>query len=219
MPIPLSIDERFKPEVRSRAREEYKKDLGFILNASDTQIQGTVKSMPPSRIKFFAENIASREFLATCSCSTAQKGGLCKHIYTILLLVEEKHPDFLEEKKDILIEAAPPKLNPKKEKQKEYQKQQYEKQKQYQKDKKAEKAKKETAATETFSPEVEKALDFFEVNGFDLQHDKNDEQLKKAKKQLSRIFHPDKGGKHEEVVALNSHYEVLVSHFAKRGKF
>lgn len=217
MPIAAALENQFKPEIRSRGGEEYKKDLGYIQSANDTQIQATVKSMPPSRVKFTCNEISDKTFLAACSCNAAGRGVLCKHIYTVLLLVEEKHPDFLESKKNIYIETTEVKANPRKEKQKEYQKQQYEKQKAYQKTKKDEQEKKEAVAFETFSPEVEAALDFFEVNGFDLQFDKDDEQLKKAKKQLSRIFHPDKkGGTHEEVVVLNEHFEVLTRHLAKR---
>ena len=215
MPISPTLENQFKPEIRTRGREEYEKDLGFIQSANDTQIQGTVKSMPPSRVKFSCNSISERVFQASCTCSSAGRGNLCKHIYTVLLLVEEKHPDFLDAKNNIYIETTEVKKNPRKEKQKEYQKQQYEKQKQYQKEKKAEKEKKESVISETFAPEVEEALNFFEVNGFDLQYDKDDEQLKKAKKQLARVFHPDKGGSHNEAVKLNENYEILSKHFAK----
>ena len=39
---------------------------------------------------------------------------------------------------------------------------------------------------------------------------KLEEILKTAKKQLSRVFHPDKGGSHEEMVTLNANFDVLM---------
>ena len=38
----------------------------------------------------------------------------------------------------------------------------------------------------------------------------DEEALKNAKKKLSRVFHPDIGGSHQESVDLNVNYDILI---------
>lgn len=66
-----------------------------------------------------------------------------------------------------------------------------------------------------YSNEVESALKFFSENGFVFESTHDDESLKKAKKILSQVFHPDKGGTHEEATILNKHYEALFKFFSR----
>ena len=62
------------------------------------------------------------------------------------------------------------------------------------------------------SDDVKDALKYFELNGFPLELPINDEDLSAAKRVLSRVFHPDKGGSQEEVVELNRNVETLLKH-------
>ena len=59
---------------------------------------------------------------------------------------------------------------------------------------------------------VEEAREYFAANGFILNHPLDLELLIEAKKSLSQIFHPDKGGSHEESVLLNENFEIIYSY-------
>lgn len=220
MPIEEILENYFKPEVRNRGREDFAKELGFISNGSDTQIQGFVKAMPPLKVLLTSAEISSEEFMASCTCSASAKGVLCKHIWTILLLVEKKYPDFLSSKKSIELEVRPPIAeSPYKTKQADFKQQQYQKQKQWVKDKKAEQKRKLSAPPrERYSDTVERALDFFSQNGFPMENIRDEEHLKNAMKNLARVFHPDKGGSHDEAVILNNHYATLARFLANLPK-
>jgi hypothetical protein len=210
----MSIDQifsnYFKPEIQKRGREDFAKGLAFISNASDTQIQGFVKAMPPLKVAFYSTTIASTEFSASCTCSQAAKGVYCKHMWTLLLTVEQKHPDFLDSKTDIVKNERVFKkaATPLSEKAQAYK----EKQKAWAKEiriKKKEKKSEPKPARERYADSIESALDFFTANGFVMSEIPEIETLKKAKKHLARVFHPDKGGTHEEAVILNKHFDVL----------
>lgn len=217
MPIHENLVNYFKAEIRSRGQEDYAKELGYISNGSDTLIQGFVKSTPPLRVSLATRTIADQEMTASCSCRAAAKGSTCKHIWTIMLATEAKYPDFLDVKKTMTMITAqsPAKEAPYKAKQADFKKQQYEKQKQWVKEKKAEKKQKAEPPRERLPDAIENALAFFSLNGFPMEHNRNEETLKTAMKTLARIFHPDKGGTHEEAVILNSHYATLTRFFSK----
>jgi hypothetical protein len=208
----------FKPEVQKRGREDFTRGLAVVANASDTQINGYVKASPLAKVAFRSEDISSSIFTVDCSCPVSVKGNFCKHIWAILILVEQKHPDFLDSK--TAVEKAglgkPVAENPYKAKQAEYQKQQYQKQKARAKEQRFEKKRESRGGTKQALPvDVETALRFFSENGFPLNESGDEETLKKAKKDLSRVFHPDKGGSHDEAVVLNRHYETLIQFFSK----
>lgn len=61
-----------------------------------------------------------------------------------------------------------------------------------------------------YSSEVEAALKFFSENGFPLDVPVDEAVLRKAKTILSRVFHPDKGGSHEEILTLNRNFDILL---------
>jgi hypothetical protein len=213
----MSIDSKlghfFKSEIKVSGLQEFKKATVFISNHSDTQIQATMKSMIPIRVSLKSDSIESPDFNAKCSCSVYGKGNLCKHIWALILTVEQKYPDFLDSKSNIEITAqiATPKESLQKEKQTEYKKSQYEKQKQWAKDIKAKKEKDfDNLTKKKYSDEIEAALKYFTINGFDVDESTDEEFLNKAKKSLSRIFHPDKGGSHEESIALNQNFQILI---------
>jgi hypothetical protein len=227
MSLGQTFAEYFKPEIQKRGREDFLKGLTFISTSSDTQVQGFVRRTPPLKVAFRSDSIASPTFTATCSCSAAARGSYCKHMWAMLLAVEKKHPDFLDsktaiEKNQRNFERPKPKMSPTaearaadyKEKQAQFKKQQYEKQKSWAKENRRLKKEKNNKAEGSqsrvkYSPPVEQALDFFKKHGFGMEDLPSQEVLRLARKHLSRIFHPDKGGTHDEAIALNQHYETL----------
>jgi hypothetical protein len=162
---------------------------------------------------------------------------LCKHIWATLLKAEDSHSDFLEGKNEISLGEISPlsaeherpghtkrsktvKPDPTeaqtafKKKQKDYQKQNYEKQKQRAKEFKASKKK---ALPSQIPPTLEKAFHYFSKNGFPMETNLSLESLALAKKKLSRIFHPDLGGSHEEILELNRNLGELAKHLATKN--
>jgi hypothetical protein len=63
--------------------------------------------------------------------------------------------------------------------------------------------------------EVQAAVQYFDSNGFPMQPPFEEATINQAKRTLSRVFHPDRGGSHEEVVELLKHAEVLLE-YSKR---
>ena len=91
----------FKPEVRKQGEDFIKKNLVVISVGSDTLIEGYVKGSLSARVSFRAESIEDENFYVDCNCSSSSKGQFCKHIWAMLLLIENKHPDFLSSKSNI----------------------------------------------------------------------------------------------------------------------
>lgn len=202
----------FKAEVRKRGEDDFRKELGHISTGSDTQIQAYVRSTPALKVSLTATSIASDVITATCSCRLGKKGSACKHMWTILLATAESFPDFLDIKKNFNISVAveaEDRTSPLKIKQNEFKKQQYERQKAWAKKIKADK---KHRLEPQLPVAVTSALQFFSQNGFSIE---DSEALKVALKTLARIFHPDKGGTHEEATILNAHYATLSKHFGK----
>ncbi|WP_413581949.1 hypothetical protein [Bdellovibrio sp. HCB288] len=209
----------FKPEVRKQGQEEFAAGLAVLSVAGDARIEGYVKASKPVKVLFVAESIASNTFTVDCMCSSAAKGTFCKHIWAILLQTEKKHSDFLDSKTNLekgsLFEVVE---SPFKAKQAEFKKIQYQKQKERAKiqrqeiKKKAKGISSKIASGTTFSQDVNAAFEFFSLNGFPMENALDEEALKNAKKVLARVFHPDKGGTHDESVILNQHYQILMDY-------
>ena len=72
------------------------------------------------------------------------------------------------------------------------------------------KSKKSTSEISEFPSFVEDALKYFSDNGFELRGSMNAESINLAKKKLSRVFHPDVGGSHAEILELNKFTETLL---------
>ncbi len=62
-----------------------------------------------------------------------------------------------------------------------------------------------------FPSDVEEALIYFSENGFVLRDCLTAESVGGARKKLARVFHPDLGGSHDEIVELNRFTEVLMA--------
>lgn len=216
----------FKPEVRSSGQSLVKQGKLSISQPSDTEIVVFIKASTPSKVILKSKSVESDTFFAQCNCPAGKEGRFCKHVWAALLATEKKNSDFFESKTKIEMEetdsnfaqvikpTAQTKAREEAEaklklKQATYRKEQYQKQKERQKAFKA--AKKNRPAPESNLPEdVEHALNFFAANGFELKESLNKESVTTAKKKLSRVFHPDMGGSHEESAQLNSYADILL---------
>ena len=80
--------------------------------------------------------------------------------------------------------------------------------------KKARMDKKQVAgATESFYPlDVQAAISYFTDNGFELSEPLDSKDLDTARRTLARVFHPDKGGTHQEILILNENHDVIADY-------
>lgn len=163
------------------------------------------------------------------------KGQFCKHIWSALLKTQLSHPTFLEEKtkiekEKISAETTFKAKNPSsfkkpemsaeqldrklkfQEKQSQYRKEQYKIQSQRQKDFKKSKKNSTEKTSSSIPREVEATLDYFKQNGFIFESPYAITEVNLAKKKLSRVFHPDVGGSHEEILQLNKNCEIIVNY-------
>jgi hypothetical protein len=213
----------FKPEVRSSGRTLFSQGKVSIAQPSDTEVVVHIRVSSPLKVSLKSKSVSSSTVFVDCNCPAGKKGLFCKHIWAALLATEEKNPDFFESKTEIEktdsvskpSEKKPPTEQSEarvaaqaafKEKQDLYRKIQYQKQKlrlqEY-------KLKKNQPQEIEFPREVEKALFFFSQNGFELRTSLDKESISSAKKSLARVFHPDFGGSHEEILELNKNAEIL----------
>ena len=231
----------FKPEVRSSGRTLFSQGKVSLQQPSDTEIVAFIRISSPLKVSLKTKSIESSTVFADCNCPAGKKDLFCKHIWAALLATEEKNPDFFEDKTEIEkmeshLKATTFKPKPTaqsqayedkqaafKEKQTAYKEQQKEKQSlyrkiQYQKQKlrqKSFKNKKSMPEPNEFPSTVEKALDYFSQNGFELRESMNKDLVSAAKKKLARIFHPDLGGSHEEILDLNKYSDILMGFIKK----
>ncbi len=220
----------FKPEVRRAGQVFVSKGKVALMHPSDTELQAYIRSSPPFKVQFKSPSVASTLVTATCTCPQSKKGQLCKHIWATLVVAEEKNPDFFSIKTDLCAAAKnttekntitdPPTVSPErpqqaayKLKQAEYRKQQYKLQKERQKER-SQKFKKtknpKIPAAVSHPDDVMEALRYFSQNGFILEESLNAEAIGSARKKLARVFHPDRGGTHDEITELNQFTEVLL---------
>ncbi|KYG65740.1 hypothetical protein AZI86_01300 [Bdellovibrio bacteriovorus] len=210
----------FKPETQTSGDQLVTEKNVVLTVTSDTAINGFVRGGGNAKVSFVSSSIAAEKFTATCSCSRAAKGVFCKHIWAVLMATEEKHPDFLDSKSVVEMGPAPakPTTSAFKEKQNEFKKLQAERlrirHKEMRQAKKSLKTKeaKPSKFKVSYPADVQEALDFFNSNGFSFEAHMDEEGLKEARKVLSRIFHPDKGGTHEESLLLNQYYDTLLEY-------
>lgn len=216
----------FKPEVRNSGRTLVAKEQVRLGRPSDTELVSYVRGSTNFKVIFRSDSIDSPNINATCTCPLAQKGQSCKHMWAVLSEVAEKYPDFLFNKTEFLASSEggitsrdKPKISQDsadkqeayKRKQADYRKQQYQLQKQRKQGLKKSGRLKQPIVPE-FPDAVAIALDYFSENGLPLQESLNVESISNARKKLARVFHPDRGGSHEEIVELNLHTDVLLKY-------
>lgn len=224
----LSWEHFFKPEVRSSGRTLFSQGKVSIAQPSDTEIVAYIRISSPLKVSLKTKSMSSPTVFADCNCPAGKKDLFCKHIWAALLATEQKNPNFFEEKTEIekmsaaqTAATAKPKTAQSlayEAKQTAYKEQQKEKQSlhrkiQYQKQKLRMhefKNRKNSAEESEFPRDVEKALKFFSENGFEIRESMNKETVATAKKKLARVFHPDHGGTHEEILVLNNCSEILM---------
>lgn len=214
----------FKLETRNSGLALVKKDKVSLAYTGDTEVQAFVKSTSVVKIIFKLESIVSTTINVHCNCTQSSKGQFCKHIWATLLVINQKKPDFLDSKYSlekttqivgVKTEIQQLKKENYKLKQADYRKEQYQKQKEYQKQKAKDfkKSKNQNLEDNSYPPAIELALKYFLENGFALRESPNEESINTAKKKLSRVFHPDLGGSHNEILELNKQAEVLLKFF------
>ncbi|MBC7421512.1 MAG: SWIM zinc finger family protein [Bdellovibrio sp.] len=231
----------FKPETRSSGQVYFRKGVVTSSQPSDTEVQAYIRGASTFKITLKSSDVGSPLINAACNCPAGKKRILCKHIWAALLKAEQSHPGFLDEKTDIEVSEPTsllvanknvfqkPTFTPRppsqaqldsqaayKAKQADYRKEQYQKQKQRLKDQKQSKKSKKAVVADAFEfpADVQTAVTFFSMNGFLMEHPLNATVIGMAKKRLSRVFHPDVGGSHDEIIELNKNYEILIK-FAK----
>lgn len=91
----------------------------------------------------------------------------------------------------------------------EYRKAQYQKMKERAKELKGKSRSIARASAATYPEDIQAALDYFAQNGFPMPEGPDADIVSEAKKKLSRVFHPDKGGTQDEITELNRHSEAL----------
>lgn len=206
----------FKPEIRNLGQRIYLQKSIKASSLSDVEIQAYVRGSSNLKVSLKSPAINSHLIIAACSCPGFNKGQFCKHIWGCLLQVAESFPDFLDEKSEIqkVAKVRNDKKEILKKKQNDYRKDQYQKQKQRIKDKKLKSA---SVSQISLPPEVEKAFDYFHQNGFAFDSSSTVESLQLAKKKLARVFHPDIGGTHQEIVQLNNNSEIVLQFLIKNS--
>ena len=224
MPSSLSesaLGSYFKPEVRKQGSDLEADGSVTLSQASDTQIQAYIKASSMIRVSLTSASISDPLFTVRCSCPRGSKGAFCKHVWATLLKVAQSYPDFLTNKGTIEIgsqreSASSLQKVALKEKQSAYRKSQYQQQKLRTKaaraDTRASGSKFQAALPDT----VTIGLSYFAENGFPLEMPLDPAALGNAKKLLARVFHPDKGGTHDEMLELNRHFDALHS-FSRTG--
>jgi uncharacterized Zn finger protein len=215
----------FKSEVRSAGQAFVNKGQVALMRPSDTELQAYIRTSTSFKVQFRSPSIESPLVTATCNCTQGKKGNFCKHIWATMVVVEEKNPDFFSCKTELTTshtasapEAAQrPNLSQKqidsqaayKLKQADYRKQQYQRQKE-----RAQKFKKnkspKTPMAPLFPDTVAEALRYFSENGFVLADSLSADSVGLARKKLARVFHPDLGGSHDEILQLNRFTEILI---------
>ncbi len=228
MPV-QDLETYFTSGARSAGYRFFADGKVSVSQPSDTEISAYVK--PSFKVTLKSPSVEDSVLLAACICPYFKKGRLCKHAWAAVLAASDKSPDFLENKITIEISteahgATRPSYTPKPEteaqtnakaaykaKQDLYRKEQYQKQKQRLKDIKNTK-KKKLVAEPAFPKPVEKALVYFLENGFDFKVSLSEESILRARKKLSRVFHPDLGGTHQEILELNKNTDLLLKYVA-----
>ncbi len=222
----------FKPDIRSAGQTLFNKGKVVSSRPSDTEIMVFIRATPGFKVLLKTPSVESQTVIVGCTCPAAKKNNFCKHAWAALLAAEDKYEDFFECKADLeKLETLLPKIkrpalaaraaefaekqNAYKEKQASYRKEQYQKQKKRLKDFKE--LKKTGSKKPDLPGNVVRALSFFSDNGIELNESLDKQTVSAAKKKLARVFHPDFGGKHDEIVTLNNCADILIEYIDRQS--
>ena len=226
MLIEIIFEKYFKPEIQSSGKKLFTEGKVNLSSKSDTTIDAFVRASPAVKVNLMTKGINNILITGCCTCTAGKKNRFCKHLWAVLMTVEKDFSDYLEFKKEIVLNSNPPeqkslsqqihieknklyKLTAQK-KAADYKKEQYQKQKNKLKELKSKNSSLNIYSPSYYDNDIILALKYFNDNGFDMPQGPDKDILIKAKKELSRIFHPDKGGSHAESVELNNNYELLL---------
>lgn len=218
MSIEVTLGNYFKPEIKNSGTQLYEQGKLSIASATDTEVLVYVRVLPPLKVRLSTDGLDHPSLTASCNCPIARKSRLCKHIWGALLTIGQAHSDFLSSKTSVHVaesvsndEASYHFRENAKKRASIYRKEQYQKQKLRAKASKHKNS--ETLSLNKqnhYTAQVEAALAYFQKNGFPMPAGPDKETLGVAKRRLSRVFHPDRGGSHDEAVELNKYYDILI---------
>lgn len=224
MTLNSNLSQYFKAETQTAGIKLFKQEKVRIVTHSDIQVQCQIQAFSSVKVLLKSEHIESSIIKASCTCKDGLKMKFCVHIWASLLFLEKINSDFLANKFSLelleqISKQSPAKIQKNqaanelvKEKARAFRKEQYQKQKMLKKSQKNS----EDQSSQIIHPiDIQAALKYFESNGFPMIDGPSEDILTKAKKQLSRIFHPDKGGTHAETIELNQNYDLLLSFIKK----
>lgn len=213
----LSWKHFFKPEVRTSGQTLFAQGKVSVAQPSDIEMVAYIRIASPLKVSLKMNSMSSNTLFADCNCPVGKKNLFCKHIWAALLATEQKNPDFFHEKTDLekMLSTRTAKTGNESYKEQQKEKQSLHRKIQYQKQKlrmNELKNKKNSQKKADLPSEVEKALKFFSENGFEFKEAMRKEAVATAKKKLARVFHPDHGGTHEEILILNNFSEILTKY-------
>lgn len=206
----MELSSFFGLQEQRKGVELVRKDQVVISSASDTDVRAFVKGSSACRVSLTADAVAAAACSANCTCPQARKGELCKHIWAVMIKLSESGADFLEGKSEIRtaeVAASAAELT-RKAKQAEFKKEQQQRVKDRNKEIRLQKKSRERGPRFQYPEPVQESLDYFSANETPLDN-LDMASLINARKVLSRVYHPDKGGSHQEILELNEHFAVL----------
>lgn len=201
----------FRPEYRRKGELLYTGGLVRMQQASEANVAAFVDNK--ARVTLESDGMDSIQISARCSCTKFRSGHGCMHIWATLLQLEKDGAEFLSNKNELEFPQRIPTAADKvrEEKMEAVAEKKREDGKRIRAEQKKRKQLERRAANQTTSPAEAEALSYFSTNGFSFILPVDPEELDHAKKILARVFHPDRGGTHEEMLELNRHTETLTS--------
>ncbi|MEO0335082.1 MAG: SWIM zinc finger family protein, partial [Pseudomonadota bacterium] len=187
-----------------------------LAGSSDTQAQAYIRFKGNHRVSLNSEDITSTEIKASCTCAKGRKGRLCQHVWATILQLDSTESDFLAYKTEVFAAGPAPESaasQDAKRRQEAYKQKVKEQNKARRNKIKQEKRQSKSTGEVHYPEDVEAALRYFLENGFELSQMPTREALDDARKSLAKVFHPDRGGTHEEALVLNQNFEVLAQFF------
>jgi hypothetical protein len=188
-----------------------------LSGSSDTQALAYIRFKGNHRASVSTRGLNCTTIRASCTCTKAKKGRLCHHIWATILKLGSIDSDFLANKTEVFTtepETESAAHQEAKKRQQDFKKKVKEQNKARRDKIKQEKRQAKSTVATKYPEDVEAALRYFSENGFDLAQCPSRDALESAKKSLARVFHPDLGGTHEEVLELHKNFEVLAQFFA-----
>jgi len=185
----------------------------------DTQVIAFVRSGQGVQVQLKSDSVTSPDIEAKCSCAQHRRGQLCAHVWAVVFALDQTQATFLNAKCSVVLPQKPESSTKKsflpgptaarKAAAAAYRKEIYQKRKLAQKEKTSSRKKRVFLQRPELDPEILAAFAYFSQNGFVLTQPLDRQELHAAWKSLARVFHPDKGGTHDEALSLSTHYRTL----------